>query len=139
MSVPLFLYFEKENIKIRLPETMTKNLVTFFKEYRPKERNPYYCLHFLYEILYGRYTVHYDNELYDLIQKSPESFNEEKLTPGSTVYLYKKRFLSGEKTNEHFAICIGGTGQKSYLSLSGSKGPMLMSTLDIWHETSMGS
>ncbi|OGT37490.1 MAG: hypothetical protein A3F11_02410 [Gammaproteobacteria bacterium RIFCSPHIGHO2_12_FULL_37_14] len=117
-------YFYEDKTSITLPSEMTANLVGFFKNYKPESKPDYCCINFAYELAYGRDVVKEDNSLDYFQLHDAQPFCEEQLIPGDIVFLYKDppTYLPF-----HFAIYIS---HQSYLSLFGTIGPMIISTLD---------
>lgn len=116
--------FRKDNVTIALPDHINTNLVNFIKLYKPVWNPNYCCVNFVYEMEYGSRSVASLNDplYFHYYQSSPDTFSEDTLSCGDAVHLYDTEY----KVN-HFAIYLD---KKYYISLIGTGGPLLISTLD---------
>lgn len=116
------VFFEKIQKTFILPEKMNKNLIHFFKQYKPKDV-PLYCCHdFAYEIKYARENIRVEHH------SSESRFDRiEAPVAGDLIVLFQKEpTATGEVVPIHSAIYIG---HDLCLSLSGVKGPLIVTTL----------
>lgn len=118
------LFFRTNNTTIKLPENFRINLLNFIQSYKPTWNPDYCCVNFVYEMEYGRESTPCYNsaQYFHYYQSSPDSFSEDILSCGDVVHLYDDEY----KMN-HYAIYLD---QQYYISLIGSSGPLLISTLD---------
>lgn len=116
--------FRKDNVTITLPDHINTNLVNFIKLYKPVWNPNYCCINFAFEMEYGSRSVASLNDplYFHYYQSSPDTFSEDTLSCGDAVHLYD----TGYAVN-HFAIYLD---KKYYISLIGTGGPLLISTLD---------
>ena len=118
------IFFEQDNVTTTLPDEMSGYFVNFLKHYRPKGKQNYCCINFAYEMLYGRGVIKNDNAIDDFNVSPSDLFSEEKLNCGDIVYLHND---NDSNKNVHYAIYIG---QNEYLSLFGTTGPLMITSLD---------
>lgn len=116
------IFFSNSKAATKLPAEMSLNIINFLKLYKPMSNSNYCCINFAYEMAYGRGKIAKDNDTSNFDELSNSTFSEAKLAPGSIVHLFDT-----SKTNHHYAISIG---QNYYLSLFGTKGPLIVTTLD---------
>jgi hypothetical protein len=122
----IHFYFDKNKTSTTLPHEISAHLIKFLKQGKPDKNPDYCCINFAYELLYGRGVIKDDN--------SPNyfrghTFQEEKIKPGTVIYLYKilENVQINREINRHFAIAIG---ENYYISIHGSTGPIAICSLD---------
>ena len=117
------IFFHKSNKTYFMPRIINANLVKFLRLYKPEEKPRYSCLHFIYEMIYGRGVIEDDYDSKYVFEDKTETFNESKLVIGDIVHLY-----TDSETPPHFALYIA---DGFYLSLFGTIGPLVIATLDM--------
>jgi len=121
--------FTAQKITTMLPSKISSHLIHFLKVYRPIPNGNYCCMHFAYEMTYGRNNKIdeiYKKDFYDL---STCSFSEKKLNSGDIVHLFNpfRGSIPDLSNQHHYALYLGS---HYYLSLSGTEGPLMIATLD---------
>lgn len=104
--------------KIDLPVEMKYNLLNFVKQFKTDKEN-YCCINFMYELIYGRKKIKFDNSY---LQSQLSNINIKNIKTGEVV------LLSDSNTkNIHLAINLN---KQFYISLLGTSGPLTISTFE---------
>lgn len=134
---PVLIVFS-DGTRLLLSEEETINLIGFFQKYRPENRKNYGSESFIREMAYQRnsdeklkddqanpYHISYHYRTF-IRATNPENFDEKKLAVGEMVQLFDEENRDA-KGSSHFAMYLG---KGFYLSLFGTRGPLIVTTLN---------
>ncbi len=121
--------FAKTNITISLPDEMNHKLLDFFRHFKPGINYAYCCIHFAYELSYGRGAIpDIDEENGYYFKDSQDPLDETTLLCGDVIHLYNTdKDIDCFAQDNHWAVYVG---QGYYLSLFGNAGPLYLTNLD---------
>ncbi|MBA3535912.1 MAG: hypothetical protein H0T84_04790 [Tatlockia sp.] len=121
--------FDKTNISIIIPDEMNHKLLSFLRHYKPRINYAYCCIHFAYELSYGRGIIPDIDEGFGYYFKdSQEPLDETTLLSGDIIHLYNAdKDINRFAQDNHWAVYIG---QGYYLSLFGNAGFLYLTNLE---------